>query len=155
MPPAYLQRVLLFKGEEMKLIRLSKNFYDEYKTCKEILQKHSRPYIYLTVKIHDVKFAIPFRHHIKHNHAFITYGTCGLDYTKAVVISSSDYIEIGSVIVDQKDFDAIKGKERRISNGMKKYVDEYIKALKYKNNDCYKNILKYSSLQYFEKFIIK
>ena len=57
----------------MRLIYLSSEFYKQYKDCPEILKKPSRPYACLTVKIRGLTFAIPFRHHIAHKYAFITY----------------------------------------------------------------------------------
>lgn len=94
----------------MRLIYLSQAFYDRYGDCPEILKKRTRPYACLTIRIEEMTVAIPFRHHIAHKYAFRTYGDCGLDYTKAVVIA---------------------------------------------DEPCYSNIIRYSSLQYFEEYILK
>ena len=56
----------------MKLILLSSLFYKDYANCPEILQKPTRPYTCLTVRIDGLTFAIPFRHHIPHNSDFDT-----------------------------------------------------------------------------------
>lgn len=69
--------------------------------------------------------AIPFRHHIAHKYAFRTYGDCGLDYTKAVVIADERYIDAGRAQIEHRD------------------------------EPCYSNIIRYSSLQYFEEYILK
>lgn len=135
----------------MRLIKLNDNFYSNYRNCTEILQKRARPYACLAIKVDGVIFAIPFRHHIKHDHAFITYGECGLDYTKAVVLSSFKYVSDESVQIEQIEFNAIKGKEQRIHKGMKDYVKLYRKAVQYSSNKHYDNIRKCSSLQYFHE----
>lgn len=133
----------------MRLIFLSEAFYNDYASCHEILQKHTRPYACLGVKINGQLFAIPLRHHIAHKYAFITHGECGLDYTKAVIITKKRYIANGTPQIDQKEFDAIKVSEDRIVRGMKKYVATYKNALAHSNNPNYRNILKYSSLNHF------
>ena len=136
-------------GGYMRLIKLNDEFYRTYGSCSEILQKKARPYACLEVCIDGVTFAIPFRHHIKHKHAFITYGECGLDYTKAVVLTSGKFVSSDSVQIDQIEFNAIKGKERRIHKGMSDYLLLYKKAIQYRANRHYENIRRCSSLQYF------
>ena len=57
----------LFISEAYMEIRtLSKEFYSEYGDCEEILKKITRPYYCLLLDIDEKKYAIPFRHHIKH-----------------------------------------------------------------------------------------
>lgn len=136
----------------MKLILLSEDFYKRYQNCKEILQKQTRPYACLTIKINGVLFAIPFRHHIRHKYAFFTYDNCGLDYTKAVVITRKTDVARTSPQIDQREFNMIKGKEQRIYNGLCSYIKLYKKALQYKESRHYANIIKCSSLQYFEDY---
>lgn len=135
----------------MKLITLSPDFYSKYGNCPEILTKPTRPYVCLAVRIDGVPFAIPFRHHIPHKWAFITYGEAGLDYTKAVVISDIRYIGKYTPVIEQREFDALKGKDALITNGMRKYLAAYKKAVKYPNNSHYAHIRSCSSLQYFHK----
>ncbi len=133
----------------MKLITLSPYFYSKYSNCSEILTKPTRPYVCLAIRIDGVTFAIPFRHHILHKWAYITYGQAGLDYSKAVVISDRQFIGSSSPQIEQREFNALKGKEALISNGMKKYLTVYKKAVKYPNNHHYDFIRSCSSLQYF------
>ncbi len=142
--------VLLFGGI-MKLIHLSDKFYSDYANCKEILTKDSRPYACLAVEIDGKIFAIPLRHHINHEYAFITLPNRGLDYTKAVVISTPDYIADTKVWIDAADFARIKDREKDIVKGMSRYYRLYLKAAANANNRFYQNILRYSSLQYFIK----
>lgn len=90
----------------MKLIVLSPYFYGKYSNCPEILIKPTRPYVCLEVKIDGVPIAIPFRHHIPHKWAFITYGEAGLDYTKAVVIADKRFIGNTEPQIEQREFEA-------------------------------------------------
>mgnify|MGYP003302618752 CR=1 FL=1 len=135
----------------MRLIRLSNAFYDKYETCDEILKKRSRPYVCLLIKIDEVTFAIPFRHHIAHEHAFFTYDDCGIDYTKAIVLSDPSFVSDSVPQIEQKEFNALKGKDHLIVNGMRKYLGLYKKAVQHSDNPHYSKILRFSSLQYFHK----
>lgn len=135
----------------MNLITLSPYFYSKYAGCKEILTKPTRPYVCLSVMIDGVQFAIPFRHHITHKWAFTTYGAAGLDYSKAVVISDKRFIGAGTPKIEQAEFDALKGRDAMITNGMRKFLAAYRKATSYPDNHHYDSIRKCSALQYFHK----
>lgn len=137
----------------MKLRILSKEFYNTYSTCNEILKKENRPYACLTIEVDGVLFAIPFRHHISHNFAFFTIGEAGLDYTKAVVISNPSFLSTESPTIESKEFSIIKKSEQKIIYGFKKYINQYRRAMKHRDNPRSANILKYSALQYFEDYI--
>ncbi len=135
----------------MKLITLSPYFYNKYRNCSEILIKPTRPYACLAVRIDGVLFAIPFRHHIAHKWAFITYGDAGLDYSKAVVVADERFIGNMKPQIEQREFEALKGKEPLITNGMRKYLAAYRKAVTYPDNRHYNAIRSCSSLQYFHE----
>lgn len=137
----------------MKIKILSKKFYDTYSACSEILKKETRPYACLTIEIDSMLFAIPFRHHIKHAYSFHTIGEAGLDYTKAVIISDDDYLTDEHPTIESKEFAIIKKNEQKIKYGLKKYVNQYKRAMKHRDNPRSKNILQYSSLQYFEDYL--
>ena len=137
----------------MKLVLLSDKFYNEYSGCMEILTKRNRPYACVTVEVGGVLFAIPFRHHISHKYAFITYGDCGLDYTKAVVVKDETYLSQQIPIVERKEWDAVRRGEGKILFGFKSYLNQYRRAVRHKDNPRSANILKYSSLQYFAEYI--
>lgn len=137
----------------MRLIVLSDDFYQRHEHHREILQKRTRPYVCLEVTINGTTFAIPFRHHIKHRYAFITYGESGIDYTKAVVIASDDDVANRTPQIEQREYNALVGRDALIHNGMVNYIALYKKAKTYEHNPFYANIRKYSSLQYFEKYL--
>ena len=133
----------------MKLITLSSHFYNKYSNCREILSKPTRPYACLEVMIDGVRFAIPFRHHIAHKWAYITYDQCGIDYSKAVVISDERFVGSARPIIEQIEFNALKGKDALIESGMRRYLAVYRKAVRYPKNVHYQSIRRCSSLQYF------
>ena len=134
----------------MRIVLLSDIFYDHYGTYPEILSKPERPYACLTVKVDGLIFAIPFRHHINHKFAYITYGQCGLDFSKAVIISDDSYIA-GEAIVDRKEWDIINRNEHIIVYRFKQYISQYKRAARRRDNPHSMRYLRYSSLQYFEQ----
>lgn len=133
----------------MRLVILSDYFFSQYPNCPELLTKRSRPYAYLEITIDGLRFAIPFRHHISHKWAYITYGECGLDYTKAVIISDPRFISAERAVIEQREFNALKGKEMRIASGMSRYLDAYRSACSHPGNHHYDMIRRCSALQYF------
>lgn len=134
----------------MKMILLSEKFYEKYGNCPEIMKKESRPYACFTVRIDDILFAIPIRHHIRHPYAFMTIEDRGLDYTKAIIIEDQTYISPNPAIIDTAEWNIIKKNENEIFYGFRKYYRQYCRALKHPDNPRSEKILKYSTLQYFE-----
>ena len=118
----------------MRFILLSDKFYQLYGKYREILQKDVRPYACLEVEIDGIRFAIPFRHHIPHQYAFFTYDSCGLDYTKAVVINDESMISSEIPTIEQKEFNFLKGKDSRVESGMRQYYKLLKNALRYRDN---------------------
>ena len=137
----------------MTLIHLSDHFYDTFASATEILHKRSRPYACLAIRIDGIVYAIPFRHRITHKYAFFTGNRMGLDFTKAVVVRDSSFIGNTNVQIEQAEFNAIKGQERRIAAGMRNFITVYKKALRYPENKHYDFIRRCSSLQYFSEHI--
>lgn len=142
-----------FRGKVMRLIRLSQKFYDEYSECEEILRKPSRPYVCVTLSVDGVLFAVPFRHHITHQYSFITYDEYGLDYSKAVVVPDSSYISKDRPQIEQKEYNIIKKNEEKIKTELSKYIKLYKKARIFNTSIHYRNILKCTSLKYFDEYL--
>ena len=115
--------------------------------------KQDRPYGCVQITINNLTFAIPFRHHIGHKHAFFTVGDAGLDYSKSVVIEYPSDIGQGHPQIKQTEYNLIKGKDTVIQNGLTRYIRLYKKAKQHQHNPHYRNIIKCSSLQYFEKYL--
>lgn len=136
----------------MQFITLSQFFYQVHQNDKEILTKDSRPYVCLGIRIDGIPFAIPIRHHIHHKYMFPTIGDAGLDYTKAVVISGNQDIGKTNVQIDQSEWNIIKVNEDKIEREFSKYLKLYRKAMNYRTNPHYANILNNSALQYFESY---
>lgn len=103
---------------------LSDTFFEDYPAsrCPEIEQKRNRPYVVVFISVGERTFAIPMRSHIRHPHAFLTdkVNRCGVDYTKAVVITDeARYIDpVNQPHIRSNEFDALRGKEYRIRCGM-------------------------------------
>ena len=57
-----------------KIVFLTNSFYKDHPNppFKEMEQKQNRPYIVFLVEIEGHTWAIPFRSHIRHGHAFFT-----------------------------------------------------------------------------------
>lgn len=152
MYPLQMQGVFLWR-RVMLLKILSENFYSTYANCTELLKKENRPYACLTLEVDGLLFAIPFRHHIRHPYAFHTIGEAGIDFTKAVVISNPDYLSADAPTIDSKEFAILKRNENKIRYDFSKYIRQYKRAMKHRDNPRNASILKYSSLQYFEDFL--
>ncbi len=150
-PSVYAEGI--FIGVHMHLKILSEKFYHNYSHCVEILKKKDRPYACLTLELNGVLFAIPFRHHIKHQYAFHTLGEAGLDYTKSVVITDMHFLADDKPSIESKEFYIIKRKEQKIRYDFSKYINQYKRAMKHRDNPRSKNILQYSTLKYFEEYL--
>ena len=81
---------------------------------------------------------------------------CGVDYSKAVVINSEDYIDrTRKAFIRPDEYKKLIGKDFRIREQFESYIELYKRA---KTDDTVphrEKILKYSSLQYFEEYILK
>ena len=141
-----------------KFIFLTQQFYADYMACPEIEQKPDRPYVQVVLRIDDIDFAIPMRSHIKHPNAYITdeKNLCGLDYSKAIVlVDPARYIDISrKPRIRQNEFDALRGKEYIVEQGMRRYLKLYHRALLHPEIPRNAMLLRYSTLQYFEEHII-
>lgn len=79
---------------------------------------------------------------------------CGVDFSKAVVITDDSYIDSDAEPhLRQNEFDALRGKDYKIKTKMEKYIADYKKAKKDLSKPVNQILVKYSTLQYFEKEI--
>lgn len=145
-------------AKEKRFIFLSEYFYQKYPSTQypEIEQKKTRPYIQLYMEINGIKFAIPLRSDIHHPHVFWTdkKNHCGVDFSKAVVITDEKYIDTTTEPhLRQNEFDALRGKDFKIKQKMQKYIQKYKQAKQESDKPIHRTLLKYSTLQYFEKYI--
>ena len=141
----------------LKFAFLSNKFYEDYADCPEIEQKQKRPYIQIEVMIDGVLFGVPLRSSIKHPHVLWTdkQNRCGVDFSKSVVISKpDDYIDKTTTPhIRPNEFNALRGKEHVIQEKLKKYIADYKKAKERPDLERNRMILRYSTLQYFEKYL--
>ncbi|MEG0374290.1 MAG: hypothetical protein RR547_11050 [Raoultibacter sp.] len=146
-------------SEEYELRYLSCKFYSDFPhdLFPEILYKNSRPYAVFLVLIHGVKWAVPFRSHINHSYCFRTCPPkkCGIDYSKGVVIADDSYLEIDiDVVVNQAEFNNLKGNQKLVLKGFRNYLKSYKKAKGSMHIDRSRTLVENSSLQYFEESFI-
>ncbi len=145
-------------AKKKRFVFLSKKFYNTYPTSQypEMEQKQNRPYIQVYVEIDGVQYAIPLRSDIHHPHVFWTdkENHCGVDFSKAVVVTDESYIDFSTEPhLRQNEFNALRGKDFKIKSKMEKYIADYKKAKKDLSNPINQTLVKYSTLQYFEKEI--
>jgi protein AbiQ len=140
----------------MTFVFLNKKFYDDYADCVEIEKKEIRPYTQVYTTINRLIFAIPLRSHIDHPHVLWTNKKehCGLDFSKAVIILKSDYIDNSrKPHIRQDEFENLRGKEYIIKQNMIKYINDYKEAKQNFEIDRNKKLCSYSTMQYFEQYI--
>lgn len=147
------------KDKKQKFVFLSSNFYNDYPSSEypEIESKKNRPYIQVCVSINGVLFGIPLRSGIKHPHVLWTdkENNCGVDFSKAVVITDDKYIDYGKKPhIRDNEFKALKGKDFKIKQGMEKYIGQYISAKENLSDPINSTLCEFSTLRYFEEFII-
>lgn len=143
----------------MKIIRIAKlkaAFFQENSDLTEALHtgtggdlaaEKTRGYGVLIVRIENgMLFGIPLRSHVSHHMAFITKGTKGLDYTKAVLIRNEDHISHEAFHIPQDEFLKIADRQIFIREKFEKYIKKYLRAVR----DGDQNVLReyrFSTLQ--------
>ena len=141
----------------LKTVFLTKAFYTAYANCREIEQKETRPYIRIQVMVNGVLWGIPLRSHISHDHVLWTdkENGCGIDFTKAVVITKpTKYISGTQPHIRPDEFKVLNRiDEHRVVQKLQQYIKAYKKAKEHPEVPRNKQLLQYSTLQYFEKYI--
>lgn len=145
-------------AKKKRFVFLSDKFYNTYPSAQypEMEQKQNRPYIQVYVEIDGVQYAIPLKSDIHHPHVLWTdkANHCGVDFSKAVVIKDETYIDMTlEPHLRQNEFDALRGKDYKIRTKMERYIESYKKAKKDLSKPVNQNLVKYSTLQYFEEEI--
>ena len=118
----------------MEFHRLSAAFYAQFSQCEEILTKQDRPYYVLILELDGVTYAIPLRSHISHPYCFTADSPNGekngLDYSKAVIIASAQYIDPAPVTIRQHEYNFLKQREYLIKKQFSSYVASYKKEVR-------------------------
>jgi protein AbiQ len=142
----------------MKYIFLTDQFYIDYAHCAEIEKKAERPYVQVYINVNNLEFAIPLRSNLSHNNVFWTDkpNRCGIDYSKAVIIEDTKYIDTTlKPYIRQAEFKALLGKERDVVRGLLDYIEKYKAARINPSKHDEMFFLPFSTMQYFEKYIIQ
>jgi len=141
----------------LDFVFLSGKFYEDYKGCKEIEQKATRPYIRIQIEIDGLLFGAPLRSSINHSYTFWTdkANRCGVDFSKSVVITTPDLYIDKSIkpYIRPNEFDALRGKDHFLKEKLRKYIADYKKAKTNPGIPRNARLLQYSTLQYFEDYI--
>ena len=147
-----------FFKASMKFYRLSAGFYQQFGLHEEILTNKNRPYYVLLLEMDNLTYAIPLRSHITHPYCYIADKSVGqnkgLDYSKAVVIAESQYLDCSPVTIRQNEFNIYKKREYLIKKQFSSYVARYKKEVRrrLKNPKLPISALcQYSALKYFHK----
>lgn len=143
----------------MEFVLLTSEFYRDYPNSEypQLMAKPTRPYTHVKLDICDAHFYIPFRSNIEHPHAFFTNKRekCGIDYSKAVVINDEKYIDnTQRAHIRENEFKKVKGKDYKLKRGFEEYIELYKKAKSGEEIAHREDILSFSSLQYFEEYIL-
>lgn len=147
----------MLKGgtSSVKYIFLKEDFYNVYNSTDfpEIERKSDRPYIMIQINIYGVDFAIPLRSGISHKHVLWTdkANKCGVDYSKAIIITDSKYIDSKKPYIRPNEHKALMGKEYILKSGFEKYIENYKKALTEMHIERNEKLCKFSTLQYYHK----
>lgn len=120
--------------------------------------KEDRPYAYAHVQVeaYNQLFCIPLRSHIDHPHALFTNKKerYSVNYSKAVVINSDEYIDKNrKSFLRPDEYKKLKGKDFMIKKQFLAYIELYKQAKIDESVDHREEILKFSTLQYFEEYI--
>lgn len=141
----------------LKLMFLTEQFYRDHADCKEIEQKITRPYAQIQIMVNGVLWGIPLRSHIRHEHVIWTdkENNCGIDLTKAVaILRPEQYIGSEKPHIRENEFQVLKTiDEYRVRSKFESYIKAYKKAKRKQNVTRNRNLVMYSTLQYFEDYI--
>lgn len=144
----------------LKIVKLGDEFFKENSGLVEALHtgaggdaaaEKTRGYGVVVVGIDNgLLFGIPLRSHITHRSAFITAGTKGLDYTKAVLIKNENHVSRSAFHIPQDEFVKIADRELFIRERFEKYIKKYIKAAISGDNNILREY-RFSTLQNYHE----
>lgn len=149
---------------DYQILKLTDDFYNAYPNppYKEILKKKQRAYNCLLFQTHyDYFICIPYRTEISHPYAFHFTTTArskvhksGLDYSKIVIISKTEYIDSTDAIIDKDEFNETMVNLNRIKKEALDFVEDYvehIKGIKLLHKREFIRRYGFSPLKYFQK----
>lgn len=134
----------------MDIKKLTPEFYNDHRNLKQALDNYDnnwsadkqRGYGVVLFQHGKLIFGIPIRTSINHSGSFITEHSArknnrgkGLDFSKALLIPSQDYISQDSFFIPKKEFVFIQKNEHKIVNKFIKYIKKYAKAVIMEDNN--------------------
>lgn len=149
---------------DYQILKLTDVFYREYPNAlyNEILKKNNRAYNCLLFQSHyDYFICIPYRSEISHKYAFHFTNTTrskehksGLDYSKIVIITKTDYIDSVDAIIDKDEFKETMVNLKQIKKEALDFVEDYVlhmKGIKMLHEREFERRYGFSSLKYFHR----
>ena len=149
---------------DYQILKLTDVFYREYPNplYNEILKKNNRAYNCLLFQSHyDYFICIPYRSEISHKYAFHFTNTTrskehksGLDYSKIVIITKTDYIDSVDAIIDKDEFKETMVNLKQIKKEALDFVEDYVlhmKGIKMLHEREFEIRYGFSSLKYFHR----
>jgi protein AbiQ len=111
----------------------------------------------LLLELDGLTYAIPLRSHISHPYCYISYSStdynCGLDYSKAVIITDTiKQIDPNPVTIRQHEYNVLKQQEHLIKKRFSSYVKSYKKEILRRQENPklpVSSLCRYSTLKYF------
>ena len=150
-----------------QVLKLTAEFYADYPNppYTEIEEKDQRRYNCLLIQTHyDYFICVPFRSHVKHKNCFkfkksarSRIGQSALDYSKAVIIKDTKYLDSKQGSVDSDEYKEMVQNMNRIVAEAMKYVEDYVayhsNTEKYISEEEYKRRYQFTALQYFHDLL--
>ena len=125
---------------DYQILKLTTRFYEEHPDppYHEILKKNQRAYNCLLFQSHyDYYICVPYRSEISHPYSFKFKKTqrskshrSGLDYTKIVIITKSEYIDTKDALIDKDEFNETMVNLERIKKEALDFVEDYVAHMK-------------------------
>lgn len=149
---------------DFQILRLSDLFYNVYPNSefKEVMIKRQRAYNCLLFQTHYEYFiCIPYRTEIIHNNAFRFKKSArsrkhksGLDYSKIIIISNTDYLDKENALIDKDEFIETMINLDKIKREALQFVEDYINHMKGNrqlHSAEFRRRYQFTTLQYFHK----
>ncbi len=147
-----------------QILRLTDDFFNSYPNppYTEILQKHQRAYKCVLFQTHyDYFICIPFRSEMNHHYGYhfklsqrSSIHKSGLDYTKIVIISKTEYIDSNDAVIDTDEYKETIQNSAQIMSDALKFVEDYVSHItgdKTLHPREFARRYSYSPLKYFHK----
>ncbi|MCC9272263.1 type III toxin-antitoxin system TenpIN family toxin [Gallibacterium genomosp. 1] len=144
--------------------QLSDLFYEDHPadTFNQILdpKKNGRGYYGVTIiELYNLKFAIPLHSNIDVKKGYklreddFSGKKSGLDFEKAVILRKEEYIGSEYEVKPRVDYSKVNKNKNHINKKFKKYIDEYINAIRKNDENIIKQRYQNTTLIYFHDLL--